>query len=546
MEKEVVGAVKAALRQAKLTSAGGATASTSQGDSGEKFGRDNWEKQGYEGKLKKEARNDAVQPVSASSLVSTPPPHNGGPVKSPCALPETPSPQKKPPSSAKSPPVKSPGSLFGGEGSPCSPTRTKTPAGSPGASRLGGLLMACISPQRGARAQGSEEEEGDVGGGQERCAKPEIIREIPEEKTIFYQGGQDECAKSEAGTPGKQQQSEQGQLGENVENGGQRSGISTPVSGVKSGGRSEKAADRCACVKSEVGTPEKEQGSEQREAGESAAFGGQRSGVPSLVSGVKSGERPKQAADRDSSAAESPKEKLETGQGEVGGNVSSDGREGGVFSPGRGAKSGGRPSKAAQRYSHAADSSESDDEQGHVTSAFLCFSPSKSPVKTPCKSPAYAPPSKCGVPGVKEPGVGELSPQPATTPGRKVTKDLAVEKSDKAEGKLVGEMVNRLVGLSEEQRNAVGSVVATRGFGGFLENSPFASRQGFAFSGFLSSLACPWPSGRSLVFGIVPRTFRLGALRIRRCNVRSVESFLAKQQLSAASSQVSASTGWSD
>jgi hypothetical protein len=485
VEKEVVGAVKAALRQAKLTSAGGVTASASQGESEEKFGRGDWEKQGYEGKLKKEARDDAVQPVPASSLVSTLPPHNGGPVKSPCALPETPSPRKKRLNSAKSPPVKSPGSLFGGEGSPCSPTRIKTPAGSPGASRLGGLLMACISPPRGAHAQGSEEEEGDVGGGQEKCAKPEIIREIPEEKTKLYQGVQDECAKSEAGTLGKQQQSEQGQLGENVENGGQRSGVSTPVSGVKSGGRSETAADRCACAKSEVGTPGKKQENEQREPWEIAAFGGQRSGVPSPVCGGESDERPKQPADRFPCAAESPEKNLETGQGEVEGNVSSDGGESGVFSPGSGAKSGGHPSKAAQRYSHAADSSESDDEQGHVTSAFLCFSPSKSPVKTPCKSPAYASPSKCGVPGVKEPGVGELSPQPAATPGRKVTEDLAVEKSDGAEGKLVGEMVNRLVGLSEEQRNAVGSVVATRGFGGFLENSPFASRQGFAFSGFI-------------------------------------------------------------
>jgi hypothetical protein len=546
VEKEVVGAVKAALRRAELTSAGEAATSASRGGFGEKAGKGEWERMG-EGKLKEEVRDEGVQHVSPPSSVSTPP--DGGSAKSPCAFPGTPSPRKKPPSSAKSPTVKSPGSLFGGEGSP----RIKSPAGSPGGLRLGGLLMACISPQRGARAQGSEEEEGDVGGGQERCAKPEIVEQTPEERPKLCQGGQDEYAKSDAGTPGKQQQSEQGQLGKTVDIGGQGSGLSTPVSSVKSGGRPNKVS----CAKSEVGTPGKKQESEQGQLEEIVDIGGQRSGVSTPVSGVKSGERLKQAADRYSYVAESPEEKLETGQGEVGGNVedgaqrsgastpvsggksgkrlkqaadryscaaesleakletgqgeiggnvSADGGESGVFSPGSGAKSAGRPSKAAERYSRATDSSESDDEQGHVTSAFRGFSPGKSPVKTPSKSPAYASPSKCGVPGVREPEVGELSPQPAATPGGKITEDLAVEKSDGAEEKLVGEMVNRLVGLSEEQRNAVSSVVATRGFGGFLENSPFASRQGFAFPGFISSLACPWPFGRILVSDKVPWT----------------------------------------
>ncbi|GAQ85326.1 hypothetical protein KFL_002290160 [Klebsormidium nitens] len=130
------------------------------------------------------------------------------------------------------------------------------------------------------------------------------------------------------------------------------------------------------------------------------------------------------------------------------------------FSPG---SSSGRPRKAATRYSSALEASDSDDEGGHVA-----FSPSR--------SLAFASPGKVHDSAREQPEPDLEGAQKAASPGEEVTGGGTTRQGEKSVEELVEAMVGRLAGLSAEQRAAVGSVVATRGFGGFMESSPLTSR----------------------------------------------------------------------
>lgn len=128
----------------------------------------------------------------------------------------------------------------------------------------------------------------------------------------------------------------------------------------------------------------------------------------------------------------------------------------------------GRPSKAATRYSSALEASDSDDEGGHVA-----FSPGRSPAFT---SPSKSQDSAREKQPEPEPEDAQSVAQKPVSPGEERTEGGTTREREKSTDELVEAMVGRLAGLSAEQRAAVGSVVATRGFGGFMENSPLTSR----------------------------------------------------------------------